>query len=188
MSAPAQVRRYRARERLADDSTLLIRALRQGDAPALTEGFRQLSPRSVHQRFFDSRRQLTDSEVRFYTELDFDRHVGLAGLIDAAEGPVPVATARYVRVEDDAPDSAEMAFVVLDAYQGKGIGRHMFRHLAGIARRRNIRRLVADVLPDNYPMLEVLRRSGYAVRQIRRGDVLHVEVLLDRPQTGATGR
>lgn len=179
MTEQDDARRYHARERLADDSTLLIRAINRDDAAALEAGFRQLSPQSVHQRFFESRRQLSQAEIEFYTHLDFDRHVGLAGFVDDGDGPTPAATARYVRSDDVDADAAEMAFVVLDAYQGKGIGSHMFRHLAGIARRRGIKRFVADVLPDNYAMLTVLRRGGYPVRRFRKGDLLRVEVQLD---------
>jgi ribosomal protein S18 acetylase RimI-like enzyme len=79
-----------------------------------------------------------------------------------------------------------MAFVVDDDYQGRGIGTLMFRHLAGIARRRGIHCFEADVLPDNDGMLGVFRRSGYQWSKTARDDVLHIEVQLDAdPSTGS---
>ncbi|MGB5590250.1 MAG: GNAT family N-acetyltransferase [Gammaproteobacteria bacterium] len=173
----SDLRDYQARERLADDTTLLIRAILPEDGPTLAAAFRRLSPRSVRQRFFDVRKELTPRDIAFFTELDFDKHVGLAGLVDDGDGAVPVATARYIRE----PDSlrAEMAFVVGDDHQGRGIGTLMFRHLAGIARRRGIACFEADVLPDNDAMLGVFRRSGYPWRKAARDDVLHVEVDLN---------
>jgi GNAT superfamily N-acetyltransferase len=177
----SDLRDYHARERLADDSTLLIRAILPEDGPTLAAAFRRLSPRSVRQRFFDVRKELTAEDIAYFTELDFNSHVGLAGLVDAGEGPVPVATARYIR--EPGTFRAEMAFVVDDKYQGRGIGTLMFRHLAGIARRRGIKCFEADVLPDNDGMLGVFRRSGYPWSKAAQDDVLHIEVLLDAEQS-----
>ena len=58
------------------------------------------------------------------------------------------------------PGKAEVAFTVVDQYQGQGIGTELMRHLVAIARDAGLEELVAEVLPDNVPMLKVLEKSG----------------------------
>ena len=182
----SDLRKFRARERLSDDRTLRIRAIREDDAPALIEGFKQLSRESVRLRFHDIRKALTPKEIEFFVSPDFDGHVALVGSVDDGDGEEAVATARYIRGDSSAPMSAEVAFVVADQYQGFGIGTHMFRHLAGIARRHGIERFEADVLPENQAMMTVFRRGGYPVSKVHKGDLVHVTIDLSG-QGGATG-
>jgi ribosomal protein S18 acetylase RimI-like enzyme len=66
------------------------------------------------------------------------------------------------------PGKAEVAFAVVDEYQGQGIGAALMRHLAAIAREAGLKELVADVLPDNIPMLKVFEKSGLRVRSTKR--------------------
>ena len=74
--------------------------------------------------------------------------------------------ARYI-VDDDGPrhDLAEVAFLVLDEYQGKGVGTQLLKHLAILAKNRGIHELRADVLADNQAMLRVIEQSGFPVRR-----------------------
>ncbi|MGE5165551.1 MAG: N-acetyltransferase family protein [Sphingobacteriales bacterium] len=73
-----------------------------------------------------------------------------------------VAGGRYI-VEK--PSSAEVAFVVVDDYQGQGIGAILLRHLAALAREAGLKEFTAEVLPDNTPMLKVFERSGLKLAQ-----------------------
>jgi RimJ/RimL family protein N-acetyltransferase len=76
------------------------------------------------------------------------------------------------------PGTAEIAFAVVDEYQGQGIGRALLRHLITLARNAGLKELVAEVLPDNLPMLKVFERSGLIYKPRRAGPVVHVTLQL----------
>ena len=73
-----------------------------------------------------------------------------------------------------APERAEVAFLVIDDYQGKGLGTALMRHIAAIARDAGLTELCAEVLADNVPMLKVFERSGLAMSERYEGPVVHV--------------
>ena len=82
---------------------------------------------------------------------------------------------RYIVVQ---PGQAEVAFVVVDEYQGRGIGRVLIRHLTRIARAGGLRTLVAEVLPENTPMLQLFKTSGLPLSTRREGQGVHVKICL----------
>jgi RimJ/RimL family protein N-acetyltransferase len=86
-----------------------------------------------------------------------------------------VGGGRYIIVR---PGAAEVAFAVVDEYQGQGIGRALMRHLVAIAREAGLEELVAEVLPDNLPMRKVFEKSGLRCNMKRDGPVIHVTLRL----------
>jgi len=76
------------------------------------------------------------------------------------------------------PGKAEVAFTVVDQYQGQGLGAALMHHLAAIARRAGLKELIAEVLPDNVPMLKVFEKSGFPLSIKREPQVVHVAVRL----------
>jgi ribosomal protein S18 acetylase RimI-like enzyme len=76
------------------------------------------------------------------------------------------------------PGKAEVAFAVVDQYQGQGIGAALMRHLAAIARGAGLEELIAEVLPDNIPMLKVFEKSGFRLSTKREPQVVHVVLRL----------
>ena len=82
---------------------------------------------------------------------------------------------RYIVVQ---PRQAEVAFVVVDEYQGRGIGRALMRHLANIACAAGLQTFIAEVLPENTPMLQVFKTSGLHLSTKREGQVVHVTIWL----------
>jgi ribosomal protein S18 acetylase RimI-like enzyme len=82
-----------------------------------------------------------------------------------------VGGGRYVIVQ---PGRAEVAFAVIDEYQGQGIGTALMRHLAGIARAAGLKELIAEVLPENVPMLKVFEKSGLHCGTKRESGIVHV--------------
>jgi ribosomal protein S18 acetylase RimI-like enzyme len=85
--------------------------------------------------------------------------------------PTIVGGGRYVVVE---PGQAEVAFAIIDGYQGLGIGSALMRHLATLGREAGLRELIAEVLSENVPMLNVFERSGLPITTRREGPVVHV--------------
>jgi RimJ/RimL family protein N-acetyltransferase len=87
-----------------------------------------------------------------------------------------VGGGRYIGSQ---PGSAEVAFTVEDAHQGRGIASLLLRHLVKMARAAGLKELFAEVLPDNAPMLKVFERSGLPMTRKRGRDAVHVTLRLD---------
>ncbi|WP_242906187.1 bifunctional acetate--CoA ligase family protein/GNAT family N-acetyltransferase [Actinomadura terrae] len=161
---------------LSDGGTAHLRPIRSEDAEILRVFYARLSPESIYYRFFSPRPSLTDREVEHFTSVDHDRRVALIATI----GEEMVAVVRYDSFEDR-PETAEVAFLVEDAHQGRGLGAVLLEHIAAAARERGVRRFVANVLPDNRRMTRVFREAGYEVGQRFEEGV--IELVLDLAPT-----
>ena len=150
---------YSVTEELRDGTRLLIRAIRPEDKPLLVKHFRSLSERSIYYRFFGHKRSLKQADLRGLTELDFVDHVGLAATMETKGTERFIGVGRYLRSVD--AGAAEVAFAVLDEFQGRGIGTLLLHHLAQIARQQGIKKFSAFVMGDNHQMLEVFANSGF---------------------------
>jgi len=167
---------YSAVETLRDGRRVDIRALRQDDRDELLAAVGRTSPESLYRRFFTVKRGFTEQEIAFFLNIDFVDHVALVTVVDEASRPVIVGGARYILLR---PGKAEVAFAVIDQYQGQGIGTALMRHLAGIARGVGIRELTADVLPENNAMLRVCATSGLPLTTKYESNIVHVALRLD---------
>ena len=159
---------------LADETTVELRPVRSDDAAALAHGYQQLSAHSAYSRFHTLYSELSPTQLRYFTELDHHDHEALGAVLpDTGEG---LGIARYVRDTDD-PTHAELALTVLDAWQGRGLGRGLLDALAARAREEGITCFTADVLSENRAMLELMRRAG-PVEMERDGDttIAHLEL------------
>lgn len=171
---------YRVEEQLRDGLAVTIRAIRPDDRERIVEAFGRLSPETVYMRMFSFKKALTDAELQAITEVDFERMVSLVVTRSAGAAEKIIAAASFIRGE--APDRAEVSFIVADEYQGRGIGRRLLEHLVRIARSRRIARFEAQVLPDNAGMLAVFEGSGLPIERRSEADV--VTVTLDLAELG----
>ncbi len=162
---------YSATETLRDGRTVTIRAQRPDDLDGWRAVLARTSAETLHFRFFAVKREVSDKEAHYFLDIDFVKHVALVVIADEGGLPTLIGGARYYVVE---PGKAEIAFGLVDEYQGKGIGSALVRHLAAIGREAGLRELVAEVLSDNLPMLRVFERSGLAMSTTREGPVVHV--------------
>ena len=167
--------RYSAVELLRDGRRVDIRALTPDDRADLMAAVARASSQSLYRRFFGVKREFSEQEIAFFVNVDFVSHVALVAVVEENGRPVIVGGARYVVIE---PGKAEVAFAVVDQHQGHGIGAALLRHLAAIAREAGLRELIAEVLPDNIPMLKVLERSGLPFSTTREPGVVHVALRL----------
>jgi acetyl coenzyme A synthetase (ADP forming)-like protein len=158
---------------LTDGGTVQVRSLRSGDAARLIAFRAALSDKSVYQRFFSPKPTSSGEGDDLFARLDHSRRVALV----AELGDRFVGLARYDR--GSTPDTAEVAFVVGDEHQGRGIGSVLLEHLAAAARERGITRFVAQTPAQNDRMLGVLRDAGFAERSRVEGDVVHVELIIE---------
>jgi ribosomal protein S18 acetylase RimI-like enzyme len=132
---------------------LTIRPLRAGDTETIVALFDRLGDRSRERRFCGAKPRLSEAELAHLARVD-DRHHVLVGYLDGDLEPVGIA--RLVR--DGA--SAEIAFEVADAYQGRGLGSILASELAADARAAGITHLVATVCGDNARVIKLLKRLG----------------------------
>jgi len=174
-----QVRDYSMGEVLKDGTHVTIRAIRPADRKLFLEAFRLLEEDSIYTRFFSLRGDLSDVELDHAVNVDFVHEVALVVTTETARGETIIATGRYIAGE--APNterSAELAFVVEEDYQGRGIASRLLTHLAALARRQGLVRFEADVLSQNNAMLAVFKRCGFQMRQRREGGVVHLTLEL----------
>jgi protein lysine acetyltransferase len=163
------------RVRLRDGTGLCLRPVLPGDNERTTNGPVEFSSETLYRRF-QSVRIPTASLMRYLFEVDYVHHFVWV-MTDGPDGPV-VADARFVREEAD-PSVAEVAFIVADAYQHKGIGSFLMGALAVAAKFHGVQRFMARVLADNYPMRAILDRSG---ARWHREDLGVVTTVIDVPR------
>jgi RimJ/RimL family protein N-acetyltransferase len=135
---------------LAEDRPeITIRPIRREDKGLLVVGLTRLSAQSAYRRFLGPKRQFTLAELRYLTEIDFTDHYALVAV--AADDPSRlIAVGRWVRSSED-PQAAEVAVVVGDPWQRRGVGSEIGFALADAARARGVRRFTATMLAENEP-------------------------------------
>jgi GNAT superfamily N-acetyltransferase len=172
--------KYSAVERLRDGRQIEIRALRADDEKNMLAAVDRTSAQSLYRRFFGAKRHFSESEKSFFLNVDFVTHVALVAVAEEGGRSVIVGGGRYIVVRQGA---AELAFAVVDEYQGHGIGAALMRHLALLARDAGIKELIAEVLPENLPMLKVFQGSGLGLRTKYRAGVVDVSLSLTNGTT-----
>ena len=162
---------FHATETLRDGRTVEIRAQRPEDREGIRAAIARTSTKSLYHRFFTVKRVFSEKEAHFFLDIDFVDHVALVALAEEDGKPTIVGGCRYIVAR---PGLAEVSFLVIDEYQGKGIGSALMRHIAAIGREAGLRELVAEVLSDNGPMLKVFARSRLAMNTRHEGSAIHV--------------
>jgi RimJ/RimL family protein N-acetyltransferase len=166
---------YSIVERLRDGRSIEIRALRPDDRAEMLAAIGRTSTQSLQRRFFVPKKGFSEQEIAFFLNIDFENHVALVAQIDEDGRPAIAGGGRYIIVR---PSQAEIAFMVVDAYQGLGIGTVLMRHLAALARDVGLKELIAEVLPQNTAMLKVFRKFGFRPGSKREPQVVHLVLQL----------
>ncbi|MER6690175.1 bifunctional acetate--CoA ligase family protein/GNAT family N-acetyltransferase [Streptomyces minutiscleroticus] len=166
---------------LRDGGTARVRPITTEDADRLVSFYEQVSDESKYYRFFAPYPRLSAKDVHRFTHHDFVDRVGLAATV----GGEFIATVRYDRIDArglpaSAPaDEAEVAFLVQDAHQGRGVASALLEHIAAVARERGIRRFAAEVLPANTKMIKVFTDAGYTQQRSFEDGVVRLEFDLE---------
>ena len=169
-----------------DDTGLMLglRPIHPDDKSALLAGFDRLSDESRYQRFLAPMERLTSRQVRYLTEVDHVNHFAwAAGFRSEAGDETGVGVARYVRDDDD-PSAAEVAVVVADDFQGRGIGTLLVEALLEVALDRDIAEVTAFMFAENAAAIRIFERLGSAISPDSPG-VLRAHLRL--PVPGGTG-
>ncbi|MDX3751854.1 GNAT family N-acetyltransferase [Streptomyces sp. AK08-02] len=166
---------------LRDGGTARIRPITADDADRLVSFYEQVSDESKYYRFFAPYPRLSAKDVHRFTHHDFVDRVGLAATV----GGEFIATVRYDRIDADGlpasgpASEAEVAFLVQDAHQGRGVASALLEHIAAVARERDIRRFAAEVLPANSKMIKVFTDAGYTQKRSFEDGVVRLEFDLE---------
>lgn len=180
-SDPSYPAHWEADVVLRDGGTARIRPITTADAGRLVSFYEQVSDESKYYRFFAPYPRLSDRDVRRFTHHDYVDRVGLAATI----GGEFIGTVRYDRIGADGrpatgpSDEAEVAFLVQDAHQGRGVASALLEHIGAVARERGIRRFAAEVLPANTKMIKVFTDAGYEQRRSFEDGSVHLTLDLE---------
>ncbi|HEX7716963.1 MAG TPA: GNAT family N-acetyltransferase [Marmoricola sp.] len=161
---------------LRDGRTAHLRPITPEDAEGLVEFYAEVSDQSKYFRFFAPMPQLSEKDVHRFTHVD--HHARVAFVLTVAEQITAIAS--YELIE---PGEAEVAFLVQDSHQGRGMGQLLLEHLAQAARENGVHRFVAEVLPDNQRMLQVFHEAGYQVAGGWDEGTMHLEFNIDPTDT-----
>lgn len=164
-------------EKLSSGGTVLVRPVRMSDVEALQRLFYELSDESTYKRFMAHRRVHSQEEMQELADSDYEQNMGLV-VCEPERGEI-VAMARYD--VDPATKIAEISFVVLDAWQGRGIGTLLMKRMREIACAKGLAGFCASVHPSNKAMLMVFQQSGLQVRSQFDGSAYQLEALFEDP-------
>ncbi len=173
---------YQETRTLEDGRVVRLRCIRPEDRQHLVRAFGKLSRESRVRRFLADMPVLSESMARYLTEVDGNDHVAIVATADSLDLKEEdgVGVARFLRLAEE-PQVAEAAVTVIDAYQGKGLGRILLDALSHAARERDIRAFRAPVLASNAPMRRILDEAGGIIRS-DDGDTIVVDVPLGDPR------
>jgi GNAT superfamily N-acetyltransferase len=158
--------------------TLRIRPIRPEDSPLLAEIFARLSPASRYARFLRARASLTESELRYFSDVDHRDHEALIALARLTRDPVGVA--RFIRDASD-PTSADVAVTVVDDWQNRGVGSLLATRLSERAAHEGIRYFTALMSADNRRARQLLAKTGDITTIVPDGPTTTYRVALRGP-------
>jgi GNAT superfamily N-acetyltransferase len=166
---------YRESAVLRDGTRVTLRLVRPEDAPLFVRGFERLSPESRYRRFFTDKARLTADELAYLCDVDQERHFAIGAVRAGPDGEDEGAGVGRFVVDQDDPDVAEPAVVVLDDLQGKGLGRLLFLRLVAAARERGVSFFRSEVLADNDTMRGMIHEIAPDASEWREGQVVVVK-------------
>ncbi len=159
---------------LESGEEVLLRPLRQTDQEPLQEMLYRLSDETIYRRFLAHKRVHPRRDMEKLVDLDFEQNMALLAVREQGDREEILGMCRYD--VDPATRMADIAFIVDDRWQGKGLGTALMSRMAEIARSRGLRGFTADVLASNKPMIQVFQNSGLEVSTSREQGSVHLKL------------
>ena len=173
---PAELERY---DTLRDGTEIFFRPVKPTDDSSLADMLYSLSPDSVKRRYFTHTRTFPIKDVQKLTNVDYEQNLAIVGVVPGPEGEEEiVAIAQYFL--DPKTMVAEVAFIVQDEWQDKGMGSLLLDYLTKVAEERGVKSFYATVLPINKAMLSIFYNSGYKINTEFDGDSYSITYELKR--------
>jgi len=166
---PEELEHY---DTLKDGTEIFFRPIKPTDEPALAEMLYSLSDQSVRTRYMTRTKAFPHRDVQQLTNIDYKNDMAIVGVVPGVSGDEIVAVGQYFL--DPKTQAAEVAFVVQDEWQQKGMGTFLLDYITQIAKQRGVKRFYAKVLPNNKPMLVIFHNSGYKVNTEFDGEVYNI--------------
>jgi RimJ/RimL family protein N-acetyltransferase len=155
---PQELERY---DTLRDGTQIFYRPIKPTDEPSLSEMMYSLSDESVRTRYMARTMAFPHRDIQRVTNVDYRNDLAIVAVVPGVSGEEIVAIAQYFL--DPKTKAAEVAFLVQDEWQRKGIGTFLLDYISQIARQRGVQRFWAKVLPTNEAMLAIFHNSGYKI-------------------------
>jgi GNAT superfamily N-acetyltransferase len=176
----------RRRESLCDGSEVIVRPVQITDEEPLQDLFYRLSDESTYGRFMGYKQTHPHKQMQYLVDLDYDQSMGLVACVPEGDHESIIAMSScYV---DPATNLADIAFVVRDAWQGRGVGTLLMKRMGEIARSRGLTGFTADVFANNKPMISVFQKSGLKIELELDSGAYHLKALFDKNGTGKRGK
>jgi acyl-CoA hydrolase/RimJ/RimL family protein N-acetyltransferase len=159
---------------LKDGQQLNFRAIHPTDEPRMRDLFYKLSEATIYYRFMSHQKRVSRQQIQDFVYIDHRNDVTIVGTVPEAHGDDIIAVGSYYL--DPKTNLAEVAFVVGDRWQNRGIGTFLLKHLMRIARRNGIRGFTAEVLIENKPMQAVINKANCKIKSKFAGNVYSYEM------------
>ncbi len=160
-----------------DGVEILFRPVKPTDEHLLQEMFYSLSKESIYYRFFTTLYAMPHARAQRFATIDYRREMAIVGVVQEEEREEIIAVGRYVLDPDTR--LAEVAFIVRDDWQGKGIGTWLHGYLVKVARKQGVKGFTAQVLQENARVLRLIHRSGLTVETTLEEGIYRVTYKLD---------
>lgn len=160
---------------LLDDGTQVdLRSIRPTDEPHMRDLMYNLSQETVYYRFMSRQQRFTTRQIQDFVYIDHSRDVAVVVTLPEVQGEQIIAVGTYYLNEKT--NKAEVAFVVRDSWQGRGLGTFIFQHLITIAKRNGIDGFTAEVLRENERMQNVFNHSNCRVSSVLEEGVYSFDI------------
>lgn len=174
---PEELERYKT---LHDGMEIFFRPVKPTDEPTLSEMLYSLSEKSIRTRYMTHTMTFPHKDVQQLTNIDYRQDISIVGVVPSVSGEHIVAIAQYFL--DPKTQAAEVAFIVHDEWQQKGMGTFLLDYITQIAKQRGVKRFYAKVLPVNKQMLAIFHSSGYKVNTEFDGEVYSITYDLSKKE------
>ncbi len=166
---PEELEQYNT---LHDGTEIFFRPIKPTDDAALSKMLYSLSPASIRTRYMAQTVAFPHRDIQRLTNIDYTQDISIVGTVPGVSGDQVVAIAQYYL--DPKTQAAEVAFLVQDEWQKKGMGTFLLAYLAQIAKQRGVKQFYAKVLAANKAMLTVFHNTGYQIKTEFDGEVYNI--------------
>ncbi|WP_240194291.1 bifunctional acetyl-CoA hydrolase/transferase family protein/GNAT family N-acetyltransferase [Desulfopila inferna] len=146
---------------LKDGTQVYFRSVQPTDEPRMKDLLYDLSRETVYYRFMSQQNRFTHKQIQDFVYIDHRKDVAIVGTVPEAHGDDVICVGRYYL--DEETNRAEVAFIIRDDWQNKGLGTYLYRHMAEIAKRNGIAGFTAEVLRSNNRMQTIFIHAGHKV-------------------------